>query len=77
MSRETAINSLKKVAQVSDESILQLVKDKDLANTLINRKKYITEFLENLNNNGKNYGKFLEDVMMFLKDLILFKKNVL
>ena len=36
----------------------------------------ITLFLENLNNNGKNYGKFLEDVMLFLKDLILFKKNV-
>ena len=36
----------------------------------------ITIFLENLNNNGKNYGKFLEDVMMFLKDLILYKKNV-
>ena len=36
----------------------------------------ITGFLESLNNNGKNYGKFLEDVMMFLKDLILFKKDV-
>lgn len=36
----------------------------------------ITIFLENLNNNGKNYGKFLEDLMSFLKDLILFKKNV-
>ena len=36
----------------------------------------ITVFLENLNNNGKNYSKFLEDVMMFLKDLILYKKNV-
>ena len=36
----------------------------------------ITVFLENLNNNGKNYGKFLEDMMMFLKDLILYKKNV-
>ena len=36
----------------------------------------ITIFLENLNNNGKNYGKFLEDVMIFLKDLILYKKNV-
>ena len=30
------------------------------------------EFLENLNNSGKNYGKFLEDLMMFLKDLILY-----
>lgn len=36
----------------------------------------ITVFLENLNNNGKNYGKFFEDLMSFLKDLILFKKNV-
>ena len=36
----------------------------------------ITVFLETLNNNGKNYGKFLEDVMLFLKDLILYKKNV-
>lgn len=36
----------------------------------------ITLFLEKLNNNGKNYGKFLEDVMFYLKDLILFKKNV-
>ena len=38
--------------------------------------EYITEFLENLNNNGKNYSKFLEDVMFFLKDLILYKKDV-
>ena len=36
----------------------------------------ITDFLEKLNNNGKNYGKFLEDVMMFLKDLILYKNDV-
>ena len=36
----------------------------------------ITSFLENLSNNGKSYGKFLDDVMMFLKDLILYKKNV-
>lgn len=36
----------------------------------------ITSFLEKLNNNGKNYSKFLEEVMLFLKDLILFKKNV-
>jgi len=41
-----------------------------------NNLEEITEFLEKLNNNGKNYNKFLEDVMMFLKDLILYKKNV-
>ena len=38
--------------------------------------EFVTEFLENLNNNGKNYSKFLEDVMFFLKDLILYKKEV-
>ena len=52
----------------------------EIKNLLINIKEgnleEITIFLENLNNNGKNYGKFLEDVMMFLKDLILYKKNV-
>ena len=36
----------------------------------------ITGFLEEVNNNGKNYGKFLEEIMLFLKDLILYKKNV-
>ena len=52
----------------------------DICNLLCNIKdnnlEGITEFLENLNNNGKNYAKFLEDVMMFLKDSILYKKNV-
>ena len=51
-----------------------------ISNLLISLKdgnlEYITEFLENLNNNGKNYSKFLEDVMFFLKDLILYKKEV-
>lgn len=52
----------------------------EITNLLCNMKNNVLEditlFLENLNNNGKNYGKFLEDVMLFLKDLILFKKNV-
>ena len=52
----------------------------EISNLLCNLKEAnyedITLFLESLNNNGKNYGKFLEEVMMFLKDLILFKKNV-
>ena len=47
-----------------------------LCNIKDNNLEGITEFLENLNNNGKNYAKFLEDVMMFLKDSILYKKNV-
>ena len=69
MSRETAINSLKKVAQVSDESILQLVKDKDLANTLINRKKYITEFLEELQKKSDSKNSLQKDFQIIANDL--------
>lgn len=56
---------------VSLEEIYKL-----LSNIKEGKLEDITMFLETLNNNGKNYGKFLEDVMMFLKDLILYKKNV-
>lgn len=48
MNLETAIGSLKRVAQIPDSSIIELVEDKDLAKILINRKKYITKFLEEL-----------------------------
>lgn len=52
----------------------------EMTNLLCNVKKgnyeEITIFLENLNNNGKSYGKFLEDLMSLLKDLILYKDNV-
>ena len=52
----------------------------EITNLLCNLKmsnfENITIFLENLNNNGKSYSKFLEDVMLFLKDLILYKNNV-
>ena len=47
-----------------------------LSNIKSGNLEQITMFLETLNNNGKNYGKFLEDLMMYLKDLILYKKNV-
>ena len=47
-----------------------------LSNIKSGNLEHITVFLETLNNNGKNYGKFLEDLMMYLKDLILYKKNV-
>ena len=36
----------------------------------------ITLFFEKMNANGKNYNKFNEDVVSFLKDVVLFKKNV-
>jgi len=56
------------VSLVEMTELLSNIKNGDL--------EKITNFLENLNNNGKNYGKFLEDLMMYLKDLILYKKNV-
>ena len=36
----------------------------------------ITVFFENMDASGKNYGKFFEDVIAFLKDVVLLKKNV-
>lgn len=36
----------------------------------------ITSFFETMDANGKNYGKFLESIVEFLKDSILLNKNV-
>ena len=36
----------------------------------------ITSFFEAMDANGKNYGKFLESIVEFLKDSILLNKNV-
>ena len=69
MSRETAINSLKKVAKIPDESIQQLVKDKELAKTLINRKRYITEFLEELQKKSDSKNSLLKDFQIIANDL--------
>ncbi len=33
-------------------------------------------FFENMDESGKNYSKFSTDIISFLKDIILFKKNV-
>ena len=41
-----------------------------------NESEKITLFFEQMNINGKNYNKFFEDVICFLKDIILFKNNV-
>ena len=36
----------------------------------------VTAFFEKMNETGKNYSKFNEDVVDYLKDIILYKKNV-
>ena len=47
-----------------------------LSNINDNNYECITSFFENMNNSGKNYTKFLENVVEFLKDIILLKNNV-
>ena len=41
-----------------------------------NNAEKVTAFFENMNSNGKNYNKFFEDVICFLKDVILFMNHV-
>ena len=41
-----------------------------------NEAEKITSFFEKMNNDGKNYNKFFEDFICFLKDAILYKNNV-
>ena len=36
----------------------------------------VTAFFEKMNETGKNYSKFNEDVVDYLRDIILYKKNV-
>ena len=56
---------------VSSEKIVSLFVD--ISN---NNVENVTDFFEHMDINGKNYGKFFEDVIAFLRDVILFKKNV-
>ena len=56
---------------VSNQSITEM-----FINLKNNELENVVSFLENLGNNGKSYSKFLEDLMIFLKDLILYKKGV-
>ena len=41
-----------------------------------NEAENVTSFFEKMNSDGKNYNKFFEDFICFLKDVILYKNNV-
>ena len=56
---------------VSDEEILNLFE-----NIYNNQAENIVSFFENMDVNGKNYGKFFDDVVLFLKDVVLLKRDV-
>ncbi len=47
-----------------------------LLNVRDNKISDVVEFFEKMNANGKNYSKFLEDLISFLKDVILYKNDV-
>lgn len=52
----------------------------DISNLFVNIRnnniEFVIDFFEKMNINGKNYNKFLEDVMEYLKNVILYKNNV-
>ncbi len=56
---------------ISNVEIVEL-----LGNIKLNNCEKVTEFFENMSSSGKNYGKFLEGIVEFLKDVILYKQNV-
>ena len=41
-----------------------------------NKAEDVVSFFENMDVNGKNYGKFFEDVVLFLKDVVLYKRDI-
>ena len=60
ISHEDLVNSFKQVCGISDKSIREVVKDKELAQTLINRKNYMSEFLEEMERTPKTNEKLVD-----------------
>ena len=63
MSREDLMNSFEKVCRISDKAILETVADKELAQTLINRKNYMSGVLDEIKGTPKN-EKSLKDYLL-------------
>ena len=80
MSHNDLLNSFKKVCSIPDKKIQELVEDKDLAKTLINRKNYMTKVLEkmqensHINGNLQCYFKIIADE---IKNTSSYSPNVL
>ncbi|MBR1754221.1 hypothetical protein IJ732_05225 [bacterium] len=53
ISHEDLVNSFKRVCNIKDNDIKNLVKDKDLAQTLIARKAYLSDVLQKIEENPK------------------------
>ena len=68
MSHSELVKSFKRVTSISDESIRLAVQDTELANTLINRKRYLTNILNEMvktpyqGNNISSYFTQLDDI---------------
>lgn len=52
----------------------------DIVNLLVNLHQQetlpVVSFFEDMNSNGKNYNKFFDDMLMCLRDVILYKRGV-
>lgn len=76
MSHTELLKSFKRVTSISDESIRLTVQDTELANTLINRKKYLSNILKEMErnpyqgNNMSSYFTKLDDIVQKQNDKI-------
>lgn len=76
MSHAEIVTSLKRVASISDESINLVVQDTELANILINRKRYLTNILKEMEktpyqgSNMSSYFTKLDDVIQKQNDRV-------
>ena len=65
ISHQTLIQSFNRVCSITDEEINEVVKDKTIAQTLINRRDYMSVVLQNIIDtpyNGKNLAKYMKTV---------------
>ncbi len=65
ISHKTLVESFKRVCQISDKEIKDVVNDKAIAQTLINRRDYMSIVLQNIIDTpytGKNLAKYIKSV---------------
>ena len=72
--------SVKKITIEDVYDVCGNVSSEEITNLFVdirnNNAEKLTMFFEKMDMNGKNYSKLNEDIISFLKDVVLFKKNV-
>lgn len=80
MTQKELINSFNKVCNIKDEDITKIVQDKKLAKTLINRKNYLKQILEKIEETPFERGpldKYLTNISKQIPLNTAFNKNTL